>query len=150
MTCHCIHPDNINITAANRNTPTLCSENQTSWGTVDTKLDMAAPAPIPTSNAGKVQHIKVPLLVNDASLVRWKPFISLRNGAAFILEARFPRLFSSFGFHICFDMRNRMFTHFNVSHVITGIYTRLLQRWNMPHATCHMPRLTYGKFQHYR
>lgn len=60
-----------------------------SWGTVNTKLDMAAPAPIPTSNAGKVQHIKVPLLVNDASLVRWKPFISLRNGAAFILEARF-------------------------------------------------------------
>jgi hypothetical protein len=73
-------PEISSMTAATMKTPVLCSENHTSCGTFETKLDMAAPAPIPTSKAGRVQHINVPLLVNsdssEAALVCFKLAIS--------------------------------------------------------------------------
>ena len=47
-----------------KKTSTLYSERVTSWGTLETKLARAAPAPIDTNKAGNAQQTIVPKLVN--------------------------------------------------------------------------------------
>ena len=48
------------IVAVMMNSGTLCSDNQTSCGTLVTRAAIAAPAPSETSNAGRAQHTRVP------------------------------------------------------------------------------------------
>src|SRR5687768_10328637 len=65
---HCNRPASKSMAPANAKTGVLCSLIHTNCGTVLTKLDRAAPAPMATSRAGNAQQIKVEVLVNRETI----------------------------------------------------------------------------------
>lgn len=112
---HCKTPDTINIVAAVRKTPVLCSENHTICGTVAMSDDSAAPAPIATNSAGNAQQISVPPLANnvsnDANRVGLSESISLM----------------SFCFHTCAHRRYFFIDDFRVRHIVASIFHQCRQ-----------------------
>ena len=92
-TRHCKTPATTSIMAATPKTIPLLADSHTICGTVDTRPESAAPAPIPTSNAGSAQQTSVPLEVKMLSIDAAR---ALRTSGPKSTRAAGPSLLPSF------------------------------------------------------